>query len=216
MKINIAIDGPAGSGKSTIAKLIAKELDLMYINTGAMYRAVTLRALENNIMPTEIDRLCELIEGMDMCFINDKLHLNGENVDDILTLPNISNNVSSYAAIRKVRKKLVENMRKISEKYNVIMDGRDIGTVVLRDAEYKFFLTASAEARAERRFKELKSKNIEVEYNEILQSIKQRDYLDENRDIDPLIKADDAFEIDSSSLNIEQVVNVMLSKIVNN
>lgn len=216
MKRNIAIDGPAGVGKSTIAKLIAKELNLMYINTGAMYRAVTLKALENNIIPTEIDKLCELIESMDMCFINDELHLNGENIDNILTLPNISNNVSSYAAVREVREKLVENMRKISEKYNVIMDGRDIGTVVLKDAEYKFFLTVSAEARAERRFKELKSKNIDVKYNDILKSIKERDYLDETREVDPLVKANDAVEIDSISLNIEQVVSVILSKIYTN
>ena len=213
MSFNIAIDGPAGAGKSTVAKMIAKNLNLMYINTGAMYRAVTLKALENNIMPTDIKGLCNLIDNMNMCFINDRLYLNGEDIDDILTLPNISNNVSRYASIKEVREKLVENMRKISKKYNVIMDGRDIGTVVLKDAEYKFFLTATAEARAERRFKELKDNGIEVSYEDILNGIKERDYLDENREIDPLSKADDAIEIDSTSLNIDEVISFIINRI---
>ena len=172
-KITIAIDGPAGAGKSTIAKIISKNLNLIYINTGAMYRAVTLKALEKDIKPSEIYKLESLIDTMDICFINDELILNGENINKELTTPRISNNVSQYASIKEVRVKLVEIMRRMSQKYNVIMDGRDIGTVVLKDANYKFFLTASAEERAERRFKELKDKNIDEVVNLISSYVKK-------------------------------------------
>ncbi|MFR5264408.1 (d)CMP kinase [Clostridium sp.] len=210
-KITIAIDGPAGAGKSTIAKIISKNLNLIYINTGAMYRAVTLKALEKDIKPSEIYKLESLIDTMDICFINDELILNGENINKELTTPRISNNVSQYASIKEVRVKLVEIMRRMSQKYNVIMDGRDIGTVVLKDANYKFFLTASAEERAERRFKELKDKNIDVEYNNILEEIIKRDYIDSTREVDPLKKASDAIEIDTTGLNIDEVVNLISS-----
>lgn len=213
MKLKVAIDGPAGAGKSTIAKLIANELDLMYINTGAMYRAVTFKALENNINPSETEKLANIIDEMDMCFIKNELHLNGENIDATLTLPNISKNVSNYAAIKEVREKLVENMRKISEKYDVIMDGRDIGTVVLKDSKHKFFLSATAEERAMRRYNELKKRNVKTSYEDILMAIKERDYLDENREIDPLVKADDAIEIDSTNLTISEVVSFIVNKI---
>ena len=217
MKLKVAIDGPAGAGKSTIAKLIAKlianELDLMYINTGAMYRAVTFKALENNIKPNEIEKLSNIIDEMDMCFINNELYLNRENIDSSLTLPNISKNVSNYAAVKEVREKLVENMRKISEKYDVIMDGRDIGTVVLKDSKHKFFLSATAEERARRRYNELTKREIKTSYEDILTAIKERDYLDENREIDPLVKADDAIEIDSTNLTISEVVSFIVNKI---
>ena len=213
MKLKVAIDGPAGAGKSTIAKLIANELDLMYINTGAMYRAVTFKALENNIKPSETEKLANIIDKMDMYFINNELYLNGENIDSTLTLPNISRNVSNYAAIKEVREKLVENMRKISEKYDVIMDGRDIGTVVLKDSKHKFFLSATAEERARRRYNELTKREIKTSYEDILTAIKERDYLDENREIDPLVKADDAIEIDSTNLIISEVVSFIVNKI---
>ena len=202
MKLKIAIDGPAGAGKSTIAKLVAKELGLMYINTGAMYRAVTMKALENNVSNNNVEELCNIINKMEMKFVNDDLYVNGENIQDKLTSLNISENVSKYAAIKEVRERLVENMRRMSNKYDVVMDGRDIGTVVLRDSNNKFFLTATAEARAERRVKELNNSNIDVSYEEILRGIKERDYLDENREIDPLTKAEEAIEIDSTNLKI--------------
>lgn len=213
MKLKIAIDGPAGAGKSTIAKLVAKELGLMYINTGAMYRAVTMKALENNLDNNEVEKLCNIINKMEMKFVNDDLYVNGENIQDKLTSLNISENVSKYAAIKEVRERLVENMRGISNKYDVVMDGRDIGTVVLKDSNNKFFLTATAEARAERRVKELNNRNIDVSYEEILKSIKKRDYLDENRDIDPLTKAEGAIEIDSTNLRIEEVVAYIIENI---
>lgn len=215
MKLKVAIDGPAGAGKSTIAKLIAKELGLMYINTGAMYRAVTMIALENNIAYNDSESLCEIINNMEMEFINDELYLNGENIQSKLSSLSISKNVSNYAAVKQVREKLIDCMRKMSEKYDVIMDGRDIGTVVLRDSKHKFFLTATAEARAERRFKELKDHGVEVSYEDILNGIKERDYLDENREIDPLSKAIDAIEIDSTNLKIDEVIRAIINKIKN-
>lgn len=206
MKISVAIDGPAGAGKSTIAKLVGKEHNLMYINTGAMYRAVALKAEENNLSPEDVDEICKLTEAMEMHFENDDLIVDGENIQDKITMPEISNIVSAYASIPEVRSILVKLQRAMSEKYSVIMDGRDIGTVVLKDADFKFFLTASAEERANRRFKELQERNIECSYDEILKDIIERDYKDTHRETDPLRKADDAIEIDSTSLDINGVV----------
>lgn len=207
MKIAIAIDGPAGAGKSTIAKIIANKFNLMYINTGFMYRAVTLKALRNNISASNIDEICTLIQNTDIYFEGDDLILDGENVSHYLTMPNISKNVSSFASISEIRKKLVKEMQKMAEKYDVIMDGRDIGTVVLKNAKYKFFLTATADERATRRYDELLKKGLQVSYDEILEDIKKRDYLDTNRDVDPLKKAKDAIEIDTTGLGIEDVAN---------
>ena len=209
--ITVAIDGPAGAGKSTIAKIIGEKFNLMYINTGSMYRAVTLKALENNISAEEVDKLLVMIDGMDMHFENDELILNGENINSLITMPNISKNVSAYASIREVRERLVNLMRKMALKYSVIMDGRDIGTVVLKDANFKFFLTASPEERADRRYKELMGKGVEVNYDEILQDIIKRDYLDSNREVDPLRKAGDAIEIDTTGIGIMGVVEKISS-----
>lgn len=213
MKFSVAIDGPAGAGKSTIAKLVAKEFDLMYINTGAMYRTVALKASQQGITPEDTDKLSVLIDGMDMKFVNDDLYLNGENIQEQLVGTNITSIVSGYASVRKVREMLVKLQRDMSNKYNVIMDGRDIGTVVLKDAKYKFFLTATADERATRRFKELQSKGMEVDYKEILADIERRDYLDSTREIDPLVKADDAIEIDTTGLNIVEVTQSICNKI---
>ena len=209
--ITVAIDGPAGAGKSTIAKIIGEKFNLMYINTGSMYRAVTLKALENNISAEEVDKLLVMIDGMDMHFENDELILNGENINSLITMLNISKNVSAYASIREVRERLVNLMRKMALKYSVIMDGRDIGTVVLKDANFKFFLTASPEERADRRYKELMGKGVEVNYDEILQDIIKRDYIDSNREVDPLRKAEDAIEIDTTGIGIMGVVEKISS-----
>lgn len=206
LKLSVAIDGPAGAGKSTIAKIVAKDLNLMYINTGSMYRAVTLKALEKSISAENVEEVCKLVETLEMHFENDELILNGENVNSKLTMPEISKNVSAFASIKEVRQILVKLQREMSTKYNVIMDGRDIGTVVLKDASYKFFLTASAEERANRRFKELKEKGLDVNYEEILKDIIDRDYKDTHRKVDPLVKASDAIEIDTTGLNINEVV----------
>ena len=211
MNKNIAIDGPAGSGKSTIAKIVGEKLNLMYINTGAMYRAVTLKALKENISHTCVDKLEKLIEEMDLYFEDDQLFMDKENVSEKIILPEISNNVSRYAAVPKVRRMLVKKMQDMAKKFDVIMDGRDIGTVVLKDSQFKFFLSASAEERANRRFNEYKNKGIEVDYTELLEDIKRRDHLDSTRETDPLVKADDAIEIDSTKLTISEVVDMIMN-----
>ena len=215
MRISVAIYGPAGAGKSTIAKLVGKKFDLMYINTGAMYRAVALMAERNDVKPEEVEKLVKLVDTMEMHFENDDLVLNGVNVQEEITMPEISAIVSNYASIPEVRAKLVELQRKMSEKYNVIIDGRDIGTVVLKDSKFKFFLTASAEERANRRYKELTERGLEVNYDEILSEIIRRDTIDSTREVDPLRKADDAIEIDSSNYNINEVTEIICNYIEN-
>ena len=215
MRISVAIDGPAGAGKSTIAKLVGKKFDLMYINTGAMYRAVALMAERNDVKPEEVEKLVKLVDTMEMHFENDDLILNGVNVQEEITMPEISAIVSNYATIPEVRAKLVELQRNMSEKYDVIMDGRDIGTVVLKDSKFKFFLTASAEERANRRYKELTERGLEVNYDEILSEIIRRDTIDSTREVDPLRKADDAIEIDSSNYNINEVTEIICNFIEN-
>lgn len=213
MRLSIAVDGPAGAGKSTVAKMVAERFNLMYINTGSMYRAITFIALQKEIPYKDIEGLCNLIDNLDMKFRNDRLILNGENISDKLTLPEINNNVSNYSAVLEVRQRLVYLQRKMSERFDVVMDGRDIGTVVLKDAPFKFFITASPEERANRRYKELLNKNIDVNYKEILEEIIKRDYIDSHREVTPLVKAEDAIEIDTTSMSIEEVVD-FISKII--
>ncbi|WP_244990359.1 (d)CMP kinase [Clostridium algidicarnis] len=207
MRLSVAIDGPAGAGKSTIAKLIAKKFNLMYINTGAMYRAVTLTAITNNISSKDTETLCNLIDTLDMTFKDDRLILNGKDIEDEITHPNISKNVSEFAALPEVRQRLVKLQQDMSKQYDVIMDGRDIGTVVLKNSPFKFFLTASPSERAKRRYIELTNKGLSVEYDDILEDILKRDYLDTTRKSDPLKKAEDAIEIDTTGLDIDGVVN---------
>lgn len=215
MKISVAIDGPAGAGKSTIAKLVGKKFDLMYINTGAMYRAVALLAKRNNIDTTNVEKLMSMIDDMDMRFENDDLILDNINIQNEITMPEISEIVSDYASIPEVRRKLVFLQRKMSEKYNVIMDGRDIGTVVLKNSRFKFFLTASAEERARRRYNELINRGLDVNYDKLLEDIIKRDHIDSTRAVDPLRKADDAIEIDSSNYNINEVTEIICNFIEN-
>lgn len=213
MDFNIAIDGPAGSGKSTIANILANKYDLMYINTGAMYRAVTLFAKENNIKPEDTEKLANLINDLKMHFDKEKLIVNGEVINDKITMPEISNSVSDYAKVQVVRELLVTAQKKLGEEYNVIMDGRDIGTNVLTDAKYKFFLTANPEERAKRRYLELTNKGLNVNFEDILNDIIKRDLIDSTREISPLKKADDAVEIDTSNLDIDGVVNCICEHI---
>jgi cytidylate kinase len=209
----VAIDGPAGAGKSTIARILAKKLNIMYINTGTMYRAVAYKALQSDISPENINALIDLVDSLEMHFENDHLFVNCEDISEIITLPVIGNSVSRYAAVKEVREKLVELQRRISSRYSVIMDGRDIGTVVLKDAPFKFFLTASPEERAKRRFEELINKGISVSYEEILRDIIKRDYEDSHREIDPLKKAADAIEIDSTGISIDDIVEKLFNYI---
>lgn len=213
MDISVAIDGPAGAGKSTIAKIIGERFNLMYINTGAMYRAVTLKAMNANVSENNVADLVKIVESLEMHFEEDRLFVNKEDLTDMINMPIISNNVSRYAAVPEIREILVKLQQNIAKKFNVIMDGRDIGTVVLADAPFKFYLTASSEERARRRYEELKSKGIEVDYNAILSEIIKRDYVDTHREITPLVKAEDAIEIDSSALDINGVVETIVGYI---
>ncbi|MCB2358298.1 (d)CMP kinase [Clostridium estertheticum] len=216
MEISIAIDGPAGAGKSTIAKMIGKKFNLMYINTGSMYRAVALKAMDANISENSVCDLVKLVGSLEMRFVEDHLYVNNEDLTNMINMPNISNNVSKYAAVPEIREILVKLQKDIAKKFNVIMDGRDIGTVVLKEAPFKFYLTASSEERAKRRYEELMSKGIEVDYNNILNDIIKRDFIDTHREVNPLTKASDAVEIDSSDLDIDGVVNVIVSYINSN
>jgi cytidylate kinase len=213
MEISVAIDGPAGAGKSTIAKIIGEKFNLMYINTGAMYRAVTLKAMNANVSESNIADLVKILESLEMHFEDDHLFVNNEDLTDMINMPIISNNVSRYAAVPEIREVLVKLQQNIAKKFNVIMDGRDIGTVVLADAPFKFYLTASSEERAKRRYEELTSKCIEVDYNTILSEIEKRDYIDTHREVTPLKRADDAIEIDSSNLDINGVVQTIVGYI---
>ncbi len=208
----IAIDGPGGAGKSTIARLLAEELGYLHLDTGAMYRAVTLAVLNQNINFNDEEALTETAEEIEIDFNEDgDIFLNGENVSSEIRSQAVNENVSKTAAVKGVRETLVKKQKKLAEEHKVVMDGRDITTVVLPDAEHKFYLTASLEERARRRFEEMKSKDMEISLEDIKENIKNRDKLDSEREHSPLKKAEDAVEIDSTELSIEEVVEKIKS-----
>ena len=211
--IRVAVDGPSGAGKSTIAKLVAKELGLDYIDTGAMYRACGYKMLQEGIEASSSDALKEMLGHTDIDFSGGSIFLDGVNVDGKIRTPEVTMMASACSALPEVRAKLVELQREIGGRKSVIMDGRDIGTNVLTDAEFKFFLTASAEERAKRRYGEMKEKGMDVTYEEVLSDINKRDYDDSHRKIDPLKKADDAEEVDTTFMSIEQVRDHLLDRI---
>ena len=209
----IAIDGPSGAGKSTIAKLIAQKLNINYIDTGAMYRAVGYKMAKENIPAVEGAELQEMLDNTSIDFVDGDIILDGEIVNDVIRTPEVAAEASKCATLGIVRKKLVELQQEMAKKKSVIMDGRDIGTVVLKDAKNKFYLTATVEERARRRYAELVEKGESVSYDDIVGSIQRRDYEDMNREINPLRKADDADEIDSSNMTIDQVVDYICSRV---
>lgn len=204
--LRIAVDGPSGAGKSTIAKAIAKKLDIDYIDTGAMYRAVGYKMLRENVALSDIDALQNMLDSTEIDFSQGNIYLDGEIVNDFIRTPEISKQASDCSAIGIVRKKLVDLQQKMGEAKSVIMDGRDIGTVVFPDAEYKFFITASPEERAKRRYEELIAKGQDVNYEQVLTDLNTRDHNDSTREITPLRKADDAVEVDTTAMNIDEVV----------
>ena len=206
----IAIDGPSGAGKSTIAKAVAKALDIDYIDTGAMYRAIGYKIDKEGVPFEEGDALAALLDATDIDFVSGDIILDGEIVNDLIRTPEVSMLASKCAALPSVRAKLVEIQRGMGMRKSVIMDGRDIGTNVLKDAEYKIFLTASAEERAQRRFKELQEKGENQTYEEVLEDVKQRDHNDMTRELNPLRKADDAIELDTTGMGIDDVVAAVL------
>lgn len=209
----VAIDGPSGAGKSTIAKAVAKNLGIDYVDTGAMYRAVGYKATNLGVAPEDHEALKELLEHTDIDFADGTILLDGAAVDDKIRTPEISKAASLYSALPEVREKLVEIQRGMGKRKSVIMDGRDIGTNVFRDAEYKIFLTASAKERAERRFEELTAKGQKVRLDEVLQDIEKRDHDDMTRALNPLRKAEDAVEIDTTGLSIDEVIERVLKEI---
>ena len=217
MKIySIAIDGPAGSGKSTIAKILSEKLGIVYIDTGAMYRAIGYKMKKNGISADESVKLAAMLENTDIDFVAGDIILDGNIVNDKIRTPDISKRASVCSALPSVREKLVAIQRNMGRKKSVIMDGRDIGSNVFPDAEFKFFLTASAEERAERRHRELVEKGQSVSFEEVLEDIKQRDYRDMTRRLNPLRKAEDALEIDTTGLSIEDVTDKIIKEIENN
>lgn len=209
--IRIAIDGPGGAGKSTIAKLVGDKLGLEYIDTGAMYRAVGLKLNRKGIKPDDLISISNILEETTIDFVNGKIILDGDDVSDIIRTQEISKFASIYSQIPEVRSKLVDIQRRIAAGKSVIMDGRDIGTNVLTDAELKIFLTADSMVRARRRYDEFRSKGIKVNLDDIHEEIKDRDYQDMNRKLNPLVQAEDAIRLDTSDMTIDEVVNTIVA-----
>lgn len=209
----IAVDGPAGAGKSTIAKLIADKLNINYIDTGAMYRAITYKCLQNNIDINNEKEVISIAKDCEIDFKDNNIYLNGEILKDEIRTMEVSNNVSNVAKIKEVRYLMVDVQRNIGKVSSVILDGRDIGSYVFPNADYKFFLVATPEERGKRRYKELVNKGYDVNLEEIINDIIKRDEIDSNREFAPLVKADDAIEIDTTGKSINEVVQSVLSKI---
>ncbi len=212
---NIAIDGPAGAGKSTIAKLVAGKLAFMYVDTGSMYRAMALYCLRNGVSKDDEAAVALACEKMDITVEYENgvqlVMLNGEVVNDYIRTEEVSNTTSAIAVYEKVREKLLNLQRELAKKYDVIMDGRDIGTNVLTDADVKIYLTASVDTRANRRYLEHKNKGEECDIEDIKKDIIERDNRDMNRKIAPLKQAEDAVLVDSSHMTIEEVVDAIVS-----
>ena len=202
----VTVDGPAGSGKSTIAKIIAKKYGFTYLDTGAMYRMIALYALENSIDLQDSKAIETMLKNTKLDIVGNQFFLNGKDVSDEIRTPRVSAIVSPVSAIKEVRVKLVDLQREISKGKSVILDGRDIGTVVFPSGDVKIYLVASPEERAKRRLKEYEEKGVEADYESVLASIKERDFIDSTRKESPLKKAEDAHEIDSSTMSIDEVV----------
>lgn len=216
-KITIAVDGYSSCGKSTLAKALAKKMGYIFIDSGAMYRGVTLYCMRNNLLPNgepDIENIEKQLKNIVLEFqFNSKteksdLFLNGENVEELIRMPDVAANVSKIATIKTIRDKLVSEQRKMGLKGGIIMDGRDIGSVVFPHAELKLFITATPEIRAQRRFKELREKGIQTDLNEVMANLLERDFIDSTRDESPLIQTDDAIVIDTSNLTPEEQVQL--------
>ena len=215
MGYNVAIDGPAGAGKSTIAKLVAKEKGYIYVDTGAMYRALAIHFLKKGILPENTEDIIDACRDADVSIRYEngaqQVYLNGENVTGMLRTEEVGNMASMTSAVPEVREKLLELQRTLAKENDVIMDGRDIGTNILPDADVKIYLTASVETRAKRRYDELKEKGEDCDLEQIACDIKERDERDMNRETAPLKQADDAILVDSSHMTIPEVVSEICS-----
>ncbi len=207
----IAIDGPAGSGKSTISKLVAKDLNLIYLDTGAMYRMFTLKLLNEKVSFEDKKKIEELLQNLNINIDKESFFLDGKDVSEEIRKSDVSQNVSKVAAIKEVREKMVDLQRKFSQSKDVILDGRDIGTVVFPNADIKIYLVANLKERAERRYREMLEKGQKVSFEEIYKNIADRDKLDSTREITPLKKAADAVEVDTTAKSIEEVKKEILN-----
>ena len=216
-KINIALDGPSGSGKSTIAKFLSGKLNILYLDTGAMYRATAVKALKLGIDTFDEEGVKTFIDDIDLKikYFDGKQHtfLDGEDVSEKIREPHVSMAASNISSLRCVRLKMVDMQRKIADEMSCVLDGRDIGSYVLPNADYKFYVTASVEVRTERRFNELIEKGHSVHFEELKKEIEQRDYNDSHRDFAPLKKAEDAIVIDTSDMTVDEVLAKILSYI---
>lgn len=215
-KMNIAIDGPASAGKSTIAKKVAEKLGYIYLDTGAMYRTLTYAALSNEVDLQDEEALHKLLQGIRITFSTaenemQRVFLNDEDVTESIRSDEVTQNVSLVSSFAKVREEMVARQKSIAQSGGVVMDGRDIGTVVLPDAEVKIFMTATAEERALRRYKENVAKGMTTSLEELTEDMKRRDHLDSTRSVSPLKKAEDAIVLDSTHLEIDEVVKQILS-----
>ena len=211
--IRIAVDGPAGAGKSTVAKAVAARLGIDYVDTGAMYRALGLKILCTGIDMHDPEELDKLLKSTDIDYADGHIFLDGTDVSGLIRLPAVSRMASDCSAIGEVRAHLVRVQQDMGHRKSIIMDGRDICFAVLPDAQYKFYLTASSDVRAQRRVKELEEKGEPCNFDEIKASIEYRDYQDSHRECSPLIKTDDAVLIDSSDMDLEETINCFLSYI---
>ena len=214
----VAVDGPSGAGKSTLAKAVARELRIMYVDTGAIYRVIGLAAFRKGVEPKDVAAVTAMLPELEIGMKHgddglQRMYLNGEDVTGDIRLPEISMYASAVSALPPVRAFLLEMQRKLAREQSVIMDGRDIGTVVLPDAEVKIFLTASPEIRARRRFLELEQRGTPKPYDEVLAELRERDYNDSHRDIAPLAQAEDAALVDTSDLDFEQSKQLLLKTI---
>lgn len=207
--VRVAIDGPAGAGKSTIAKIVAKDMGIDYIDTGAMYRAIALKLIRTGTDYNDVQALASMLETTEVDFSQGHVLLDGEPVEGFIRTPEVSEMASASSAVLAIREKLVALQRAMGAKKSIVMDGRDIGTNVLKDAECKIYLDASPRVRAERRALELQEKGMQVSIDEIEEDIKARDYRDMHREHNPLAKAEDAVLVDSSDMTIEEVVAAM-------